>query len=289
MVPERFPFFPNEIPDELKVGRCWVCADERKIPLVAGSRRRASSTDPETWRSYGQAYWAYREHPTLYAGVGRVLVHGEGLVGIDLDNVRDPSSGQLEAWAHEILEILDSYSEVSPSGRGVKIWIRALLDRSYVKPGLEVYNGRRYFVVTGALLTQYPGRVQERQEEILQLVEREFPRPGRGASAVTGGPYDGPALNIAEVLEDLEIFTEVRDDGGIKYRIRCPWAEEHTDADESGTYVGQFESGACWYKCWHSHCHGRGWRDFKRELNRTTITVDMPGYSGPPIKVEVSR
>ncbi len=43
---------------------------------------------------------------------------------IDLDSCRDPETGHIEAWAMKIVELLDSYTEVSPSGRGLHVWVR---------------------------------------------------------------------------------------------------------------------------------------------------------------------
>ena len=272
MVHHKFSFYPEHIPRELKAGRFWVCCDPHKVPQVPGTRRRASSTNPATWRSYAEAAaWFADGH---HAGIGRVIAHGDPYAGVDLDGVRDPASGTMKAPAREILEALDSYSEISPSGDGVKIWVKAQLDRSYVKPGLEIYRGGRYFVVTGQVVVQHGDRVRERQEEILRLIERAFPRPGRGSSAVTGGfagAYDGPAKppDIGEFLErgSVEVLRELPDAVGAKYQITCPWWREHTGGDRSGTRVGQ-RAGGLWFHCEHSHCRHRGWREFRAHTER---------------------
>jgi len=255
--------------------------------MVPGTRRRASSTNPETWRTYREATGALKACPNRYAGVGRVIRHGEGLVGIDLDGVRDPATRVIDPWALEILESLDSYAEVSPSGRGVKVWVRARLDRSYVKDGCEVYTRGRYFVTTGQLIPRYSPTVQERQEEVLSLVKRAFPTPGRGASVVTGGPYHGPDIALGTFLDGVEVLAEVRDDLGIKFSIICPWIRDHTAGDESGTYVGQRTEGPLWFHCHHAHCAGRGWRDFKREIIRRSRSFMRLERGGLTIQLEV--
>src|SRR5215211_7828333 len=82
----------------------------------------------------------------LKAGAGRVIGFEEEYVGVDLDGCLSPETGQLSTWAGRILDRLDSYSEVSPSLKGIKVWTRAPgLTTSYKKPGLEIYVGRRYF------------------------------------------------------------------------------------------------------------------------------------------------
>ena len=255
------PWYPEHIPEELKVGRCWVCCDAQKVPLIAGKRKRASCSDPATWRSYDAAVRALERHPERYAGVGRVISAEDPYVGVDLDRVRDPVSRELSSEALGILRELSSYSEVSWSGRGVKTWVRSSLQRSYRKAGLEVYRGGRYFVLTGQFLPQFPLDIKHRQDVVDDLVAREFPqRPERNYSE----PYDGPRVALVEYLDGVEVFGEAPDGKGLKLRILCPWHREHTHAPETGTYIGQFDDGGPYFICHHAHCAHRTWRDFRR-------------------------
>jgi hypothetical protein len=265
VLPTRSAWYPEHIPDELKQGRVWVCWEERdgtKRPLTAGTKRLASHSDPKTWRSYATACRALATHPERYAGVGRVITEGDPYVGVDLDAVRDPVTRELSSKATAILGRLDSYGEVSPSGEGVKVWVRAALPRSHKKPGLEVYASRRYFTCTGAFLGQYSLRVEERQAEIEELVSREFPTTFRRTES--SQPYDGPPVELDRYLGAVRVLGEVPDSAGVKLAIICPWVEEHTNQDRSGTYVGRRSGGGCWFTCWHSHCSSRGWPEFRR-------------------------
>lgn len=269
ILPRRFPWYPEYVPDELKSGRFWVCCDESKVPMVPGTRRRASSTSPKTWASFGEASRAY--NAGRHAGVGRIIApNAGGFVGVDLDHCRDPETRIIDSPALEILQDLDSYSEVSPSGRGVKIWVRASLDRSWVKPGLEIYRGGRYFTTTGQFLSQFPTAIRERQYEIEQLVAREFPSyRERQTSRLAGTSYDGSDVELDPILNSggVEVLGQVTDGQGVKYQIRCPWIDQHTDADPSGSYLGKYHDGGPWFWCWHSHCLGRRtWQDFRRAV-----------------------
>jgi hypothetical protein len=262
--PKQFPFHPEHVPEELKAGRFWVCCDADKVPLVAWETYRASSTNPDAWRHYDEAVAALRLHPERYAGVGRVITGNDIYVGVDLDAVRDPKSREIAPSAMTILKNLDSYSEVSPSGMGVKTWVKARLDRSYVKGGLEVYQRGRYFTTTGMFLPQFPLTIQDRTSEVEALVEREFPRL-RHPARVEAESYDGLQVTLVEHLEGVEVLGEVPDGAGVKFRIRCPWIAEHSKGDiESGTYIGQRDSGGLWFQCWHAHCASRGWGEFRR-------------------------
>src|SRR5581483_10752544 len=90
----------------------WV-----KPPYCPENGRKASSTDPNTWRSYESALATYqmKDNPP-YDGIGFVFATDDPLTGVDLDECRNPETGQVEEWARVILAQLDTYTEVSPSG-----------------------------------------------------------------------------------------------------------------------------------------------------------------------------
>src|SRR5215218_3188925 len=284
--PKQFPHYPEHVPDELKEGRFWVCCDSEKVPLTAWETYRASSTDPRTWRYYDEATAAFRAHPERYAGVGRVITEGDPYVGVDLDDVRDPTTRELSSEATAILTSLDSYSEVSPSGRGVKVWVRARLDRSYAKTGLEIYQRGRYFTLTGQFLPQFPMTIEPRPDEVLSFVEREFEST---ASPRSKKPYDGPRVALVEYLENVEVLYEVPDGAGVKFRIRCPWITDHTADADTGTYIGQREDGGLWFWCWHAHCAARGWTAFRRKVGRVRTVLIRRPTTNPTNKVRIGR
>jgi len=277
-----FPHYPDAIPEELLPGNVWVCCGPDKVPMVADKRhQRAKSSDASTWRSYPAALAAYEAG--WHAGIGRVIVKGEGLVGVDLDDCRNPETGTITPRARKILGRLDSYSEVSPSGTGVKVWVRAALERSYVKPGIEIYARGRYFTTTGSILPQYAEGVEERTEELRSVLAQEFPRQKRrrrgGKASSARGPvrFAGRGLDLGSFLHaaSVETLGEVGDDAAeIKYQILCPWIGQHTTNPESGTFAGQYPSGVPFFWCWHSHCRHRTWRDFRRTVLRPKRVSD---------------
>jgi len=264
----RFTHYTMNVPEELKSGDVWVTCDEYKVPLIAvpnGACFAAKSTDPDTWRSYETALttWTENEH---IAGIGRVIIETEAYAGLDIDDCID-DQGQLAGWAEKIIDRLDSYSEISPSLTGAKIWVKAPeLTTSYKKPGLEIYCGRRYFTVTGLPVGE-PRPIVGASDELAAIIEEEFPKVDRDR-----GEYNGPRRvhNLEDFLEraQIEILT-IASDGAAerKYSILCPWVHEHSDGDVSGTYCGQYENGALFFHCWHSHCAHRRWREFKEHLS----------------------
>lgn len=67
----------------------------------------------------------------------------------------------------------------------------------------------------------------------------------------------------APVMAWLDSEGEVLDDKGDgEYLIVCPWVDEHTDGDTSGTWIRTLEDGSGEFKCHHGHCQDRGFNDF---------------------------
>ena len=147
----------NNIPGPFRNGsRCvlwrYELRDEKwtKVPYQTNGRR-ASSTDPQTWGSFKSVRRAYRTGG--WDGVGFVLSEDDDLVGVDLDHCRDPQTGVVEAWAQEIIDTLDSYTELSPSRTGVHVFVRAAFHSPKNREGrIEIYSTGRYLTVTGHAL-----------------------------------------------------------------------------------------------------------------------------------------
>ena len=154
---------------DLKQWVCWRTETREgkptKIPYAPLTGRRADSTNPETWAGYGEAISACEEHG--YHGVGFVFTAEDDLCGVDLDKCLDPRTGELEAWAQEIIDELDSYAEISPSGTGIHVLVRGTLPPGRNRKGrFEAYDRGRYFTVTGKHLAGTPKTIEGRQEHL---------------------------------------------------------------------------------------------------------------------------
>lgn len=124
-----------------------------KVPYqINGSH--ASSTDAKTWCPWNEALRAWQEHPSRWSGTGFVFSPDDPFFGVDLDQCLDDAE-KLKPWAQAIMErFIESYAEISPSGRGIKIWGKGRLPGGGVAFPLgdghvEVYDQARYFTVTG--------------------------------------------------------------------------------------------------------------------------------------------
>jgi hypothetical protein len=127
-----------------------------KVPYTIGGNM-ASTTDPRTWCDFRSALAGHED----YDGIGIVI--GPPYVGIDLDHCRNPESGVIQPWAMRIIKDLNSYTEISPSGTGAHIWVIGELPGNRRRKGpIEMYQGGRYFTVTGKHLEGTPLTVERR-------------------------------------------------------------------------------------------------------------------------------
>ena len=77
---------------------------------------------------------------------------GDPYVGIDLDNCRNPETRQMDPEIRADIDSLDGYAEVSLSGTGVHVIVRGRIEGPHKGGGVEIYDCRRFFVMTGEAL-----------------------------------------------------------------------------------------------------------------------------------------
>jgi len=159
----------------------WVAGDVihgRKVPINPNGANPdyASVDDRFTWGSFDRAY-ACMKHFDLQ-GVGFVFTEDDPFVGVDLDDCRDPETGDVDGWAREILEWFKTYVEISPSGTGLHIVGKGELRRAHKNNdrGLEVYSQGRFFCFTGEHLDGYLDEIHECQDGIGWLEDEYFGR-----------------------------------------------------------------------------------------------------------------
>jgi putative DNA primase/helicase len=167
------------VPEELRQARRWVTwryqtrnGKATKVPYQPNGKP-ASVTDPSTWVSFDEALQAATEQGI---GLGLVLGRlddGRILTGLDLDSAIS-DAGSIEPWAADIVEAIDSYTEISPSGSGVHILAyskRGLPGTRRRRDGIEFYDGSRYFTCSGQLLS---APVIHDRTEALEELHREI-------------------------------------------------------------------------------------------------------------------
>src|SRR5204863_6783497 len=120
-------------------------------------------------------------------GIGIVLT-GDGLVAIDLDHCLCCSADSvcIERWAFDVAQLIDSYTEISPSGCGVHVFALGSLPQVGRRAGqFEMYDCRRFVTVTGSALHGFSPIVQMRPEPLLDLHRRFFHKT---STTLTGPP-----------------------------------------------------------------------------------------------------
>lgn len=204
--------FYENIPAELKALPRWVCwkFEQRggkmtKVPYTP-TGGRAKSNDPATWAAFDECRAAHERG--RFDGIGFQL-DGSGIVGVDIDHARD-AAGNWNTAAADITERLASYAEISPSGEGVHIFIKAVKPGNKSKnaaAGVEMYDTKRFFTVTGNLYREGLNAVQERQEA-LKGVYFKYLEPLQNLTATTGrekhAAADFAPLDDAAIIELLE-------------------------------------------------------------------------------------
>jgi primase-polymerase (primpol)-like protein len=178
-VPNRNLAAIAAFPTELKQLPRWVTwkyemrdGKRTKVPYNPSTHRRAKSTDPSTWGDFETAIRA--SSTRLYAGIGCMIA--APYAAVDLDKCRDAETGVVEPWASEIIAKLNSYTELSPSGRGVHVWIVGTVPSGGNKRDrIEMYDFGRYFTVTGDHVAGTPLTIEER--DLAALHSRTFARP----------------------------------------------------------------------------------------------------------------
>lgn len=153
-----------------------------KVPYIAPGRR--AEADATTYLLHDKA-----------AALAQNIVNGSGggigielgqcgnlwLAGIDFDTCRNPASGHIEAWAQTVIDRIDTYAEVSPSGTGVKAFLllapadvatlRTIMGTQHGRqfkrangsdhpPAIELHISNRYFTVTWQALDDSPNELR---------------------------------------------------------------------------------------------------------------------------------
>jgi primase-polymerase (primpol)-like protein len=179
--------------------------DYDKPPVNARTGGLASSTNPQTWTTYEQAAGAYQRGGL--DGIGFVLRRDKaagdapGLVAIDLDKCRDPETGTIEPWATSIVHSINTYTEVSPSGRGLRLFLYGKLPGHGRKRGpYENYEAGRYVTVTGQRIEGAPATIEHRQAELLRVHAEQWGGPPKEQTA--GGTPNGHVY-LGVTVEDV--------------------------------------------------------------------------------------
>jgi putative DNA primase/helicase len=253
----------------------WKKKKWDKPPVDARTGQAGSSTNPATWCSFNEAMRAHR--PGI-GGLGVGFGLGEAdcnihFSGVDLDDCRNPETGELSEVAREIVATMDSYTEVSPSGTGVKILVIGKLPegaRTKNKAGtVEVYSSGRYFTITGQRIEGTPKRVEHRQEQLVAVWEKYIGSEQKARKAASSESTNGHATPAA-LAAMLRIKPPAGENDGSKRLFAiCCRAVEHDLSDAAAVdAVRQYSASHPFPADWSDDDILRRVRDAEREVAR---------------------
>lgn len=247
---------PGSIPEVLIrvpqwVGWTYRFAGKRwtKIPIDPATGGNASVTNPATWATFGRAL-ARSDHPGM-AGVGFVLTDTDPFVAIDLDHCRDPTTRVLTSFAARIVAEVDSYTEVSPSGTGLRIFVVGTMPQAGrrradddTKSGIEIYASARYLTATGHHLAGTPTTIEDRFQELLDLDHRFFAAPDpaapqrRSPSGWSGESSSPTTPSTVPKVSDAVVLQHARDRYGDRVDRLIAGDLSDYGGDHSGADLG---------------------------------------------------
>ena len=185
----------------------WVC-HKGKIPKNPNApAENAKANDPATWSNFYKAELALQQYN--FDGVGFQFGIFEPntlrISGIDLDHVIG-IDGKLELFAQKIVNLMNSYTEYSPSGTGLHILCRTVLPDIGSRIGIgeeskyaiEMYNHRRYFTVTGHVYG-IPKPIAERTKEFQEIHNYYFSDKKEKRVEQSILPQQQPIITVPEL------------------------------------------------------------------------------------------
>ncbi|MFZ2497861.1 hypothetical protein [Methanosarcina sp.] len=177
---------PESIPLELKSSDQWLLF---KLALVDGKLKKYPFTirnRMESWNlaenqsSFEIAYRTFTNNPD-YSGIGYAITESDPFTCIDFDKVYNPIMEEWNQQALEEIKKFNSYTEFSPSGTGVHVFVIGKMKKAGRRKeqtdgtGREMYSDLHYMTVTGNHLPGTPLEINEAQEIIDELYDKWFP------------------------------------------------------------------------------------------------------------------
>ena len=232
----------NNIPAELRALPQWVCwqaewKEERgkfsKIPLNPNTGREAKSNSPSTWGTYADALRLFNQEPSIH-GVGFEFSAQDPYTFIDLDDARDPVTGELNDTTKEIIVKFNSYTEISPSGTGIRIVIEAEAVGANKRRGkIELYSAGQYATLTGNVLEAHT-RVEKRQAELADFYQLIFgaEEPSKHKPKPALDDSDPKYTRVRALTDDELILKATEAANGAKF-VKLWTGEDVTDHSQA--------------------------------------------------------
>jgi putative DNA primase/helicase len=207
--PAAMPLNVDAVPAELKAipqwcGFRWGWKPKEnkwdKPPYSIATGRKCNSDELTRLSDFPKAVAAYQRG--RFDGIGFRFRANDPYAGVDLDGCRNPDTGAIAPWAQRWIDRFATYTEVSPSGKGVKMFLRGTLTgrgrnrRLEAGAGVETYNKGRYFTLTGNKLPDSPSTTSEAQTALDEFIAEYW--PGKKTTTPSRSPSHNGHDNVLD-------------------------------------------------------------------------------------------
>ena len=138
------------IPFEMRQYRQWIVwkfedvnNKKTKVPYNINGYK-ASVTNLQSWNSFDEVVQAVNNG---FDGIGFVLTENDPYAFIDLDHTADQEEFTKQQTIYN--NFIDTYAELSPSGKGLHIIMKGRLPQGRRRGSVEIYSSQRFMTMTG--------------------------------------------------------------------------------------------------------------------------------------------
>jgi len=277
------------VPPSLRIKRNWCVhrtdGERAKVPHAPAGYKLQWSI-PANWITFEEAKDAYIKglelpegHKCRFDGLGFFVSREKDakldIYAVDLDDcVKD---GQVDAWAKDVLTRLNSYSEISPSGSGVHVFVKGMLpkgakntnDQMKDKNRIEVFTDKHHITITGNRLTDYPETIEDRSEIIESIYNEVMEVKTAKKEAAKKEKRSKKRLVYDAREESRKKYVAAAIEDEIKTLRSTPEGGRNNQLNRSAFSIGQFVGG-----------HYIGEHEAIRELERAARSAGMTEKDG---------
>jgi hypothetical protein len=295
-------------PSEAEIKKAEVLMREAKpvkMPIDPNTGFQAKTNDEKTWGTYWVAKAYYQSNPDKMSGLG-LNYYGKGdkdknshILSFDLDDIKN-ESGEIKATVIRIITKLLSWTELTPSGKGCRIYVRENWMKGGRKAGIfkdfnekgepeeqkiEFFGeGNHYVTITGVPIPKINGfdnnKIEKRPKDLTEMIYQKVFPPIVKSNEVKEKDVEITESYLAEELSSIgfeykqEWGMDQGGKSGFKFKITCPWGSEEGTEHESGVnnlgdafiFVPE-DHRRPWFHCSHATCKDKySWEDFCRKV-----------------------
>ncbi|MGC8585761.1 MAG: hypothetical protein ACP5L4_06605, partial [Thermoplasmata archaeon] len=253
----------QNIPQELKKYKRFVLFDYDKIPKQTNNVN-AKSSDQNTWNTFDECHKTWLNDPDIFWGIGfelGELEEGKVLALIDLDHIIDDNGDITNPSFQILIEKIGSYTEISPSGRGIHIlfYLDKKIEAIQIKSEhFELYSHDRYSTMTGNIYKDYNELKHLTSEQLDFILQNTIFIPDLNEELKESENLNqiliGKGLTLEKIVnyykEKYPEFKNLRKKGTNKYWTKSPFHTSNTGHNFELDYNKNV-----WY-CWRHNLGG---------------------------------